>query len=495
MTARKLAHNTLWNLAGQVLPLFLAVAVIPLLIKGMGVSRYGFLTLAWVLIGYAGLFDFGISRAMTRLVAKHFAEGDDAGALEIAGAGSSFMVLFGSVVGTLLFLAAPAIVDHWLKVPPEILGEAVNSLRVLAFSVPVVLLTGAYRGILEAHQEFKRLTMIRLLMGALTYLGPLAALAISARLEVVVGTIVVMRFVANYLHARLCRQAVGFVFRWKMPDRVSTRRLFALGGWMSVSNIVSPIMSYMDRFILGGLVAIELVAYYATPYDMITKVMVFPTAFMVALFPVLAGMSGDLVKVRQTYTTTVRILFILMWPFSFGAIVLAYPVMHLWLGATFAEHSAPVLQLLAIGVFANTLAQAPANLIQSIGQPKWMAITHLIELPLFLLAIYFFTMHFGLRGTAFAWAMRMSLDAVILFVMAGKKLVKPDFSRGGLILTAVISGAALLAGFAPYSMVQSLAVCAVGLVGFVVLSWCFLLTAEDKQVFLKLKRLSSRSAT
>lgn len=495
MTARKLAHNTLWNLAGQVLPLVLAVAVIPLLVKGMGVPRYGFLTLAWVLIGYAGLFDFGISRAMTRLVAKHFAEGDNRGALEIAGAGSSFMVLFGTVIGSLLFLASPFIVDRWLKVPPEILGEAVNSLRVLAFSVPVVLLTGAYRGILEAHQQFKRLTMIRLLMGVLTYLGPLAALLFSQRLEVVVGTIVVMRFVANFLHARLCRQAVGFVFRFAMPDQTSTRRLFALGGWMSVSNIVSPIMSYMDRFILGGLVAIELVAYYATPYDMITKVMVFPQAFMVALFPVLAGMSGDLVAVRQTYTTTLRILFILMWPISFGAIVLAYPVMHLWLGATFAEHSAPVLQLLAIGVFANTLAQAPANLIQSIGQPKWMAITHLIELPLFLFAIWFFTKHFGLSGTAFAWAARMVLDAAILFVLAGSKLAKPNFSRSGLALTGLIGTAGLLAGFAPYSTAQAVAVFAAGLAGFLVLSWCCLLTADDKQVFLKLKRRAARSAT
>jgi len=492
MTVHKLASNTLWNLFGQILPLLLAVAVIPMLIKSMGVSRYGFLTLAWVLIGYAGLFDFGISRAMTRLVAKHVADGDKAAADQVARAGSSFMLLFGFVVGLLLFGFSEVLVDRWLKVQTELKGEAINSLRLLALSVPIVLLTAAYRGVLEAHQAFKPLAMIRVVMGALTYLGPLLALTLSKRLEVVVGTIVLMRVLANYLHARVCQQSTQYHYRWNVPDRVVTKKLFALGGWMSVSNIVSPVMTYMDRFILGGMVTIELVAYYATPYDMITRVMILPYAFMGALFPVLAGMGSDHERIQKTYSTTIRILFLLMLPITFTAIVLAHPIMELWLGGTFALHGAPVLQLLALGVMANTLAQAPANLIQSAGNPKWMALLHIIELPLFLFAIWFFTTRYGIVGTAFSWSLRMVIDSVILHLLVDHKLTKFNFSMAQLVSAVAVSIAFLVAAFIPYSLVQRLIVCSVGLTGFVFFAWFLVLTTEDKSLFTTL--MTRRSA-
>jgi hypothetical protein len=42
-------------------PLLFALAAIPLLIKGLGTERPGFLTLIWPGIGYSGLFDRRVS--------------------------------------------------------------------------------------------------------------------------------------------------------------------------------------------------------------------------------------------------------------------------------------------------------------------------------------------------------------------------------------------------------------------------------------------------
>ena len=66
---RLLARNTVWNLGGQVAPLVVAIFAIPPLIKGLGTDRFGVLTLAWVVIGYFSLFDLGLGRALTKLVA------------------------------------------------------------------------------------------------------------------------------------------------------------------------------------------------------------------------------------------------------------------------------------------------------------------------------------------------------------------------------------------------------------------------------------------
>jgi len=485
-SALKLAHNVIWNLAGQILPLIIAVVAVPILIKYMGMGRYGFLTLAWVLIGYAGLFDFGISRAMTRLVAVHLAGGDEKGASHIATVGASFMIIFGIAVGLLLLIFSNLIVSHWLNVPPELQTEALNSLRFLALSVPVVLLTAAYRGILEAHLAFKQVAIIRVAMGLATYLGPLAVLAFSVRLEAVVGIVVLMRVVANYVHARVCRSTTHFIYHWAVPDRGTTRQLFSLGGWISVSNFVSPLMTYMDRFILGGMVSIQSVVYYATPYDMITRLMVLPSSLMGVLFPVVSGMARDPIRARATYTATIRALYVLMFPIAFIAIVLAAPLLKIWLGDDFSRHATPVLQLLAIGVLANTLAQAPASMIQGIGNPKLMAITHVIELPLFLLAIWYLTNHYGIVGTAFSWTARTVVDGVVLYVLAGRKLVKPEFSTAGVLLATLITIALLGLGFLPNTVSESLIACAIGLITFGFFAWFGVLTAVDRANFSKL---------
>jgi len=64
-----------WNLVGQGVPLILAVFTIPPLIKGLGIDRFGVLTLAWMVIGYFSLFDFGIGRALTKVVAEKLGGG------------------------------------------------------------------------------------------------------------------------------------------------------------------------------------------------------------------------------------------------------------------------------------------------------------------------------------------------------------------------------------------------------------------------------------
>src|SRR5882672_3000887 len=76
-SGRLLARNTVWNLVGSGAPMIVAVVCIPILIRGLGKDRFGVLTLAWALIGYASLFDIGLGRALTQLVAKKLGSGED----------------------------------------------------------------------------------------------------------------------------------------------------------------------------------------------------------------------------------------------------------------------------------------------------------------------------------------------------------------------------------------------------------------------------------
>ncbi len=186
-SGRLLARHTLFNLIGQGAPLIIALFTIPLLIKGLGIDRFGVLTLAWVVIGYFSLFDFGLGRALTKLVAEKLGEGRDGEIPTLVWTALFLMLCFGLVGALFLAVLSPWLVNTALKVPEPLRPETIQSFYLLAASIPIVISTTGLRGILEAQQRFGLVNTVRIFMGIFTYLGPVLVLPFSSSLLPVVS--------------------------------------------------------------------------------------------------------------------------------------------------------------------------------------------------------------------------------------------------------------------------------------------------------------------
>src|SRR5216683_6263083 len=106
-SGRLLARNTVWNLLGSGAPMLVAVFSIPILIQGLGKERFGVLTLAWALIGYASLFDLGLGRALTQLVAKKLGAGEEREIPSLAWTSLLLMLFLGFLGTAAVVLASP----------------------------------------------------------------------------------------------------------------------------------------------------------------------------------------------------------------------------------------------------------------------------------------------------------------------------------------------------------------------------------------------------
>jgi len=480
--SRRFAANVGWTLAGQIVPLLVAIVTIPVLIRSLGLSRYGLLTIVWVLVGYAGVFDLGLGRAMSRIVAARLSANDPAGARACARVALAWLLLIGIVLGAVLAASAGWFVHRWLRVPPELQGEARNAIWLLSLSLPAVMLSAGYSGVLVAHQRFGGLNLTRSALGVANYLAPLAVAAYSPRLEWVVGVVVASRFLSNRIQAVLCRVHGGVTLALRWPDRRISSELFSVGGWMSVSNVVSPLLSYLDRLIIGGLVPLEMVAYYSTSYDVISRLLIVPYALMGAMFPIAAGVHARDARARVVISDSARALFLVMCPAMFACFVLAKPLFGIWLGSAFAQNGTLVLQILAVGLLINSVAQAPATMIQAAGNPKWMAVLHLIELPIFLAALWSMTHRFGITGTAVAGLLRYAIDAVIVALLARRTL--GGFGVGVMAFLRPTAVAALMFGGAwlmPQGLAGSIAYLIGGLALFTLYAWHQVLTHSERE--------------
>ena len=60
--------------------------------------------------------------------------------------------------------------------------------------------------------------------------------------------------------------------------RAEVREILGFGGWMMVSNLVSPLMVFADRFVIAASSVASQLAYYTTPFEVVTRLLVVPAA-------------------------------------------------------------------------------------------------------------------------------------------------------------------------------------------------------------------------
>ena len=486
-----LTRNVLWNFAGQIAPLFAAVFAIPLLIRGMGVDRFGLLTLAWMVIGYFSLFDFGLGRALIKLVSEKLGEGRLAEIPELVWTALFLMASLGVAGAGVMFVLSGWLVTSVLKVPAALQAEAFDAFRLLAWSVPIVILTTGFRGVLEAYRRFDLVNIVRLPLGVLTFVAPLAVLPFSNRLDVIVMVLLALRLLICAIQAVLCERVMPGMWRRISGSSHLVRPMLGFGGWMTVTNVVGPLMIYLDRFLIGSVLGTAAVAYYVTPYEIITKLLVIPGALAGVLFPMFsANLVADRARAAELFSRSVRWLFLALFPAVLLATVFAVDGLRFWLSDEFSLRGGFVLQWLAAGVLINGMAQVPFAFIQGAGRPDLTAKLHLLELPFYLVVLWSFMQQWGIVGAAAAWTLRAGFDAVALFVMSA--LLEGDLSRtlkqDALIFTLALAVLAL--GSRPEGTATKIAFVTVIMALFVILGWHYLLSGTERAfVHRKLPRL------
>lgn len=183
---------------------------------------------------------------------------------------------------------------------------------------------------------------------------------------------------------------------------------------MTVNGIVGSLMLTMDRFIIGAIVSVTAVAYYATPYEVVTKMWLVTGAVGGVLFPAFAtSFASDRTRMTRLFDRGSIGLVVMLLPLSLVIILFAREGLDLWLGHEFALASFRVAQALAIGAFLLGIATVPHALLQGVGRPDLPAKVNLCELPVYLAALAWGVQGYGIVGAATVWAARAAVDASV----------------------------------------------------------------------------------
>ena len=411
-----LITNTFINFTGQLIPIILAFLTLPIIIRGLGNDRYGLLTLSYAVLGYFTMFDLGVGRASIKYIAEAINSSSEYDVSRAVSSSITFQLILGVFFGILFnFLICDLLVDS-LNLNEKLKSEASMMFNILSFSIPIVTTQAALSGVLEAKQRFDLVNAVKIPAIISTYfVFPLLGIYLELDLIDLILLIVSTRILSVICYFSLCLREIKTIKIFFFDVRYLSK--FTIYGlWVTISNIASVLMENADRFIIGSFISITSVTYYVIPYEIVSKIRIFSNSITLSTFPIFSSL--NILENRSMYIKilgqSIKFIIIFVGPTVLFVILFANLFLTLWLGSEFAKSSTLVLQVIAIGIFANSIANVPFSFFQSVGSPNIPAKYHITMLPFYLLFVILLAITNGIIGVAIAWTLRCVVDLFLL---------------------------------------------------------------------------------
>jgi len=318
--------------------------------------------------------------------------------------------------GTMIILSLTAfLVDLVFRVPEGLVREARLAVAIGAVSFPLSMIIGVTTGTLRAVGRFDLLNIAGILWGTLQTGAAVALLWSGQSLSAILFSNLCIQLLYLVMLGAFARRLLPV----ELPPAWSTAemiRLLRFGGFLTVSGIVGPILTNIEKMFLSAIHSVSALTYYHVPFSLVSRMAVIPSSFSSVLFPAYSHFQGkqDVEANRSLHRRSTLYLFYL-----FGAPLLFFiffgrEFLAWWMGPDFAETSTVILMILAGAGLVNALAYPSITLLNGTGRPYIPAATHVIETVVYIPVCYGLIVAHGLTGAASAWFFRVFLDMLLL---------------------------------------------------------------------------------
>lgn len=406
-----LLKHSIWNVAGYFIPTLIAIPAFGLIARKIGVELFGLYTLAMIFIGYASIFDAGLTRAVVREIALLKNRVDDCNTIIVT---SIIAVIFlGFIGGGGVFLLKGDIIEL-LNISPIYYADSIKSLVLLSSLIPVFLVTQILLAELEGREYFGILNIQKSVGNSLIAGLPALFVLINQTLFSAIIGVAIARVICLWLSYIMSRERITIDISFFSITVL--KRLFRYGGWVTISNIISPILASMDRFILSHIQGASKISFYTVPNELVTRLGIVPVSW--------ESCFSKIKSCKEFYSVICRakkayiLMTVIVMPLVLFVYYYAKFILTLWMGAEYAGISVEILRIMLIGYIFNCYSQISFANIQAFGKAKYTAYIHMMEFIPYLIMLYIISKEYGVIGVAWLWTIRVIIDFLMLLYMS-----------------------------------------------------------------------------
>ncbi|MDM8008511.1 MAG: oligosaccharide flippase family protein [Phycisphaerae bacterium] len=433
--------------AGFVMPRFMD--------RHIGQAALGVWDFGWSLVSYLSLAQGGIGSSVNRFVARHRAQGDQAGLNRAVASVMCVQTAATAIVLLLTCLATwlvPSLLSGQLR---EQVGDARWVVFLLGMSLAVQMAFDSYRGVITGCHRWDLHNGINALFYTLTVVAMICLLISggglrSQAMAYLIGVIAteITRAVVAY---RVCP---GLSVRFSHASRHQALEMLVFGSKTLAGSLSRLLLYQTNSLIIMAVLGPASLAVYSRSRSLVSHAQTSINKFGFVLTP----MAGSLQaadrreELRRLLVTSSRLATYLSLPIVLVLAIMGDPLLHIWMGPRY--QLGWVLAILAIGHLTEMTRQPVMGILAGLNAHGRLAIAGLAaalcSVVLGFLAVGI--LGWGLVGAAVSVALPLALvNGVYVPVYACRRVAMPlrrylaEINRGPL-LCAIPFAAILLLG-------------------------------------------------
>ncbi len=450
--SRSLTFNVVSNYAGTVWSGLIQLVMIPVYITLLGSESYGVIGFFITLQAVLQVFDFGLSPALNREMARSTAlgsSGEDTGDLvrtvEYLAWGTA------AAIGLSVFAASTLVVTRWIRLEALAPGDVENAIAFMGLALALQWPNNSYVAVLMGLERQVAINALKIL-----------ASTISA-----IGAIVVLTFISPTVTAffmwRACVLAVEVVVTryvvWRAIRRQGSRpprfrltalhRMWRFSLGMGVIAMTVILLTQLDKLVLSRVLSMEYFGFYMVAASIANILPQMVSPVFTAVFPTLSKLvaAGELDPQKTQFHLCAQFVAVVVYPPAVCFMLFSHTIIDLWTrNERVAMYSGPVLGLLAIGAAVNSTMVLPYILQLAHGWTRLAIILNVVLVCLMVPYTVLAVRHFGIVGGASTWPLLNLLAAAVGASLTFKRLLPGEGWRWLVKDVAMPGTAALAAG-------------------------------------------------
>ena len=207
--------------------------------------------MAWVLLIYFACLDLGLGQAVTKYVAEGLGKQDTKALPGFVWTSFWLQCGLGIIGAASLIYVVPTLIHEGLNIPFELQAHATQSFYLLAVSLPFVLLSGLFRGVLAGGQYFGVINAIQVPSTCAIYVMALVGAWLGLSLPAIFVLILMSRVVTAGCYYHFAMKLFPDLSETCRGSLDTIKPLFSFGGWLTLSALIGPFLIYSERFFTG----------------------------------------------------------------------------------------------------------------------------------------------------------------------------------------------------------------------------------------------------
>ena len=340
-----------WAVADQGISPVVQLAITPFLLARLGHAAFGVWVLAITLINMSQLISCGAAVATTKHVSADLAIGAKIDAVGAIRAALTIATVGGALAVVIAWLGAPLVSRLFFSQMGSV-EELAPILALCGVAAAIQEIDSVFVGAMRGAERFDLCAKTEIpcrvaLGGVLVYIASIEPNVHT----LIVGLIAVSVFKAALKARQLCLllQSADCCIPGTATEPL--RRVFRFGAWQWLQSAGAALFATTDQLMIGGLLGASELSRYSICQQIAQNVHYLPSVILQIIFPKISAIGVQIDADRGNrylmFATTLALFFAVA--LGVPIILLARPIMALWINAPFAQENY-VLLIILVGV-------------------------------------------------------------------------------------------------------------------------------------------------